>query len=311
MVPQTRREFFADVGKGMLVATVGAGVAADLGLAPAFADAGAERLSFGPLEPLVALMQETRPDQLLPRVVEKLNGGTELGRVVAAAALANARTFGGEDYIGFHTLMALSPSYRMAGEMPADRRPLPVLKVLYRNANRIQERGGRKDEVLHPVKPAAAAGDRPAGEALREQVRRRDLAAAEGTFAASAAKSPEEAFNDLLITVQDATEVHRVVLPYRAWDLLDLVGKEHAHTLLRQSVRFCVKGEPTYAPQFASCRATLPKMLDQYRNDSDDDGYAEHEHPVRAIRPSEFPAFIFLEMLALANRSQRLLRRGT
>jgi hypothetical protein len=29
--------------------------------------------------------------------------------------------------------------------------PLPVLKVLYRNANRIQQFGGRKAEVLHPV----------------------------------------------------------------------------------------------------------------------------------------------------------------
>jgi hypothetical protein len=26
--------------------------------------------------------------------------------VVAAAAFANARTFGGEDYVGFHTLMS-------------------------------------------------------------------------------------------------------------------------------------------------------------------------------------------------------------
>src|SRR6266566_5459756 len=35
--PQTRREFLADVGRGMLVATVGAGVARELSLAPAFA----------------------------------------------------------------------------------------------------------------------------------------------------------------------------------------------------------------------------------------------------------------------------------
>src|SRR5436305_6183164 len=33
MIGRTRREFFADVGRGMLVAGVGSGVAADLGLA--------------------------------------------------------------------------------------------------------------------------------------------------------------------------------------------------------------------------------------------------------------------------------------
>ena len=37
---------------------------------------------------------------------------------VAAAALANARAFGGEDYVGFHTMMALSPSYAMS-KVPA------------------------------------------------------------------------------------------------------------------------------------------------------------------------------------------------
>jgi hypothetical protein len=35
--PHTRREFLADVGRGMLVASVGYGMATDLGLAPAFA----------------------------------------------------------------------------------------------------------------------------------------------------------------------------------------------------------------------------------------------------------------------------------
>ena len=53
----------------------------------------------------------------------------------------------------------------------------------------------------------------------------------------------DEAFNDVLEVVQDNTEVHRVVMPYRAWDLLDIVGREHAHTMLRQSVRYCVKAE--------------------------------------------------------------------
>ena len=61
------------------------------------------------------------------------------------------------------------------------------------------------------------------------------MARAEATFAALAQGSPLEALNDLLFAVDDATEVHRIVLPYRAWDLLGLIGPEQAHTLLRQS----------------------------------------------------------------------------
>ncbi len=66
-------------------------------------------------------MQETPIERLLPTLVERLQGGTELKSLVAAGALANARTFGGEDYIGFHTLMAMSPAYHMALELPRRR----------------------------------------------------------------------------------------------------------------------------------------------------------------------------------------------
>src|SRR5262249_31309033 len=150
-----RRQFLAEVGRGMLIAGVGPALAADLGLARVAAEEPVERLNFGKLEPLVCLMQETSAAKLLPTLVERLRQGTDLGQLVAAGAWANARTFGGEDYVGFHTLMALSPAYRMAQQMPEGRRALPVLKVLYRNANRIQEQGGRKNEVLRPVQAAA------------------------------------------------------------------------------------------------------------------------------------------------------------
>jgi hypothetical protein len=256
----------------MLVASVGFGTAFDMGLTSARADAddSRERLAFGGLEPLVSLMQETAVRNLVPVLVEKLQGGTELKELVAAAALANARTFGGEDYVGFHTLMALAPAYHMARELPEDRRALPVLKVLYRNTNRIQEHGGRASEVLHPVPPGVLAlspGQDP-GEALRDAVRSKNMDAAERTFAAIAAgaPAPDEAFNSLLVAVEDNTEVHRVVLPYRAWELLDVVGKDQAHTMLRQSVRYCVKSERdwTHNAEIDEPRTLLPRLFDQH-----------------------------------------------
>src|SRR5688572_7336683 len=208
----TRREFLADVGRGMLIATVGYGTAAELGLTPALAEDAPDTLDFGPLESLVRLMQETPANKLLPALADKLKSGTELSRLVAAAALANARTFGGEDYVGYHTMMALSPALHMARELPAALQPLPVFKVIYRNTNRIQERGGRKEEILHAVKPAALPGGRAGGDLLREAVRRKNCDEAERTFAALSQRSAEEALNDLLFAVQDHTEVHRVVL---------------------------------------------------------------------------------------------------
>ena len=67
MNEHSRREFLADVGRGMLVASVGQFLAQDLGLASAaMADESAPRLTFGAMEPLVALMQETSADKFLP-----------------------------------------------------------------------------------------------------------------------------------------------------------------------------------------------------------------------------------------------------
>jgi hypothetical protein len=249
----------------MLIGTVGYGMATDLGLARGFAGETSDRLTFGKLEPLVSLMQETPVSHLLPSLVDQLREGTDLRELTEAAALANARTFGGEDYVGFHTMMALAPAFYMARELPTERQPLPIFKVLYRNTSRIQEFGGPSSEVLRPVEAGSVPDGRVGGEVLREQVRAKDVRAAEQTFAAIAKKSPEDAFNSVLYAVQDNTEVHRVVLPYRAWDMLGLIGKENSHTLLRQSVRYCVKAET--GPRSATWdepRSLLPKLMDQF-----------------------------------------------
>jgi hypothetical protein len=250
----------------MLVASVGSGVASELGLAPAFAADAPDALDFGSLEPLVRLMQETPVDKLLPALAAKLKSGVELRRLVAAGALANARTFGGEDYVGFHTMMALAPSLHMARELPESLQPLPVFKVLYRNTNRIQEKGGRKEEVLHAVKSAPLAEGRAGAASVRDAVHRQAVDEAERLFATIAQAGPSDALNDLLYTVQDHTEVHRVVLPYRAWDLLDLIGQEHAQTLLRQSVRYCVKAESwPHTGVYDQPATLLPKLLEEHK----------------------------------------------
>jgi hypothetical protein len=264
MSQHSRREFMSDVGRGMFIAGLGSGLAADLGLSSArAAEEETRRLTFGNLEPLVGLMQDTPAAQLLPILVRKIEDGTSLKDLVAAATFANARTFGGEDYIGFHTLMALAPAYNMSKELPKERQALPVLKVLYRNTSRMQEKGGSKQEVLQSPPAPAKGSDVP----LIDHVHRKDMSAAEAAFAARIAKSTDEGFNYLLEAVQDHPEVHRVVLPYRAYALLEIVGKEHAQTMLRQSVHYLVKNDnPKYdVAHYDGLRKALPKLLDQYK----------------------------------------------
>lgn len=50
--------------------------------------------------------------------------------------------------------------------------------------------------------------------------------------------------------------------------MLDLVGKEYAHTMLRQSVRYCVQSEETHHARkwpTSKIREQLPKLFDQYK----------------------------------------------
>src|SRR5690606_31995286 len=126
---------------------------------------------------------------------------------------------------------------------PSERKALPVLKVLYRNTQRIQDGGFQETRRLTKVKPMEIPADAPLGELLREAARSQDMQRAEGLFAASADRSLEEAFNALLWAIQDEANVHRFAIAHRAWGLTDVVGLDHAHAILRQCVRFCVDAE--------------------------------------------------------------------
>ena len=266
-----RRAFLKDVGRSMIVASVGPALAADLFPGTLRADDAPERLTFGKLDPLVALMQETGPDKLLPLLVQRLRDGADLKQLTAAAALTNARAFGGEDYTAFHTMMALAPAYHMAQELSEERRPLPVFKVLVRNAGCLQGHGGAHGaDTLRPVKPADLPAAEHGADAIREAVEHKDMAAADRTFAAVArAGKPIDAFNQLLPSVEEELEVHRVVLPHRAWSLSGIIGREYAEVLLRQSVHYCVRnafgGGGHNQRTRPAARVVLPKLLDQYK----------------------------------------------
>lgn len=263
MIPNSRREFLADVGRGMLVASVGAAVATDMGLAPASLVAeGAGTIDLGKYEPLAALLQDTPKEKLMGVLVQKIKGGLDLRTLTAAGSLANAREFGGKHYDGYHTFMAMAPAYEMARQLPEAQKPLPVLKVLYRNATHIQAKGGRKNEELHPVAPIPVPEGKVAGEMLQHLTRKGDPKTAESVFA-SVQDSPEDAFNHILYAVADDINVHRTVLAWRSWAMLDFCGKEHAHTLLRQSVLFCCN-ENRNGRQ-SQIQTLLPKLVDQHK----------------------------------------------
>ena len=269
MTPTNRRQFLESVGRGMIAVGVGAAVAHDLGFSTAFADDGKDSLAFGEYDSLIDLMQCTAPDKLQPILIEKLNqGAVDLKMLTAAGALANAETFGGEDYVGFHTAMAMLPAWRMSDSLPSERKPLPVLKVLYRNTQQIQDLGGPSKKTLRQQHAAEEATVENLGISIRDACRAADVEKGEKLFASQAKASLDDMFNILQPAMQDDINVHRFVFAHRTYGLASLLGKDHAYTILRQCVRFCVnheQGRKKHNSPESPIRALMPRLLDQYK----------------------------------------------
>ena len=268
MVPSTRRAFLSDVGRGMLAAGLGASLANDLGFSTAFAAAGADSIPLGEYAGLVELMRNTPADKLQPLLAQKIQKGeVDLKKLVAAGALANAVTFGGCDYVGFHTAMAMLPALEMSRSLTSGREPLPVLKVLYRNAQQIQNVGGASHTELAAIHAAEHAAEGDLGIQIRDACRKPDMKLGEALLA-KVGDSPLDAFNALQPAMQDDMDVHRFVFAHRTYGLVGLLGKEYSYSLLRQCVRYCANNERNridrkYAE--SPIRTLMPKLLDQYK----------------------------------------------
>ncbi len=269
MAATTRRKFLDSVGRGMLVAGLGTSLSADLGCSTAFAEEGSDSLSFGAYDALVDLLQSTPPDELLPILVTKLDRSeTNLRDLISAAALANAESFGGEDYVGFHTAMAMLPALGMADSLPTERRPLPVLKVLYRNSAQIQQLGGESKKTLRQLRAARHAADENVGLQMRDVVRQADVNQAETLFSSLAEAPIEQMFNQLQPVMQDDINVHRFVFAHRTHGLAKLLGTDYAYDILRQCVRFCINHEQDRISKdqpASEIRTLMPQLLDQYK----------------------------------------------
>jgi len=268
MNPTSRREFLSDISRGMLAAGLGTTLAGDLGFSTAFAEQGSESIPLGEYAGLVDLMRSTPAEKLQPLLAARvLKGETDLKKLIGAGALANAVTFGGCDYVGFHTAMAMLPSLEMSRQLDGGRQPLPVLKVLYRNAQQIQSVGGASRTELEAIHAAEHAVEGDPGVQIRDACRRVDVEAGEKILA-SVGGEPLDAFNALQPAMQDDLNVHRFVFAHRTFGLVGLLGPEYSYSLLRQCVRLCADHEQSridHKHAESPIRALMPRLLDQHR----------------------------------------------
>src|SRR5262245_2357322 len=246
----------------MLAALIGSSLAVELGLA---ADDGKDDKAKTPtdLDRLSKLIQQTPTQDLLPALALRLKNGTSLKELIAAGALANCRAFGGLDYNGYHSFMDLCPSYAMPMALPEKERPLPILKRVYRTSTFIHGARCANDDHLDKVEPVKLDAKTTPAEQLREATRAKNMTQAEQVFTALPG-GPDQTYDDVQMMIQDDLNVHRVVLAWRAWEVLDFIGKDHAKDMLRQTVRFC--SDPRHTNRGVHpIQTVLPRLLDQHK----------------------------------------------
>ena len=200
-------------------------------------------------------MQETPADRLLPAVVERMRAGpTSASSWRPPPWPTPARSAARTTTATTRSWRCCRPT-RCRASCPRRSGPCRSSRCSTATPTTSRTSAAASHEALHPLEAAPL----PEGQAGRRGPPRGDPPAGHGRRPSGPSprwpRGPlDEAYNDLQYLVQDNINVHRVVLAWRAWALLDLTGKEHAHTLLRQSVRFCVD-EEAQRPQIRLGRA--------------------------------------------------------
>ena len=165
----------------------------------------------------------------------------------------------------------LVPAFEMAKELPEPRQALPVLKVLYRNAQTMQGSGGQRNEALKPVEPrslskrpvrqraAPRSDSEPRSGGGRRHFRRPRAPRARGRLQRPSA--------DRRGSHLPGCRRHPLRGP-RLAGLGDARPDRQGtcQTLLRQSVHFCMDRERrTDNGLEPSIRTVLPRLLDRYK----------------------------------------------
>ena len=233
---------------------------------------GSDSIPLGEYASLVELMRSTPAEKLQPLLAQMiLKGETDLKKLIAAGALANAVTFGGCDYVGFHTAMAMLPALEMSRLLASGRQPLPVLKVLYRNAQQIQSVGGASKTTLAGTARAEHAAARSRRRPRRADPRRLPQGGrrtrARRCWPPSAIRRSTRSTpcSRRCRTISTSTASCSPIAPTGWWACS---GKEYSYSLLRQCVRFCADHERMrieHKQAESPIRALLPKLLDQYK----------------------------------------------
>jgi hypothetical protein len=200
------------------------------------------------IEPLVQFIEDTPPDEILDRALEKLRAGLPIQTALTASALAVTRSTEmppGHHGGPLHPLAGLYAVSQLAGRLKGEDRFIPVLQHMALSNKHINHPAMGPYQLLD-FEPLDAGGVEATIAAFKTCVVRGECNKADHLFLWLWDNVPTiEAF-DLLMSVaipKNANDDHYFILPSFVWRAFDkgVIDKTHFKVLMRPVVRYVTR----------------------------------------------------------------------
>ena len=198
------------------------------------------------IEPLVQFIEETPPDEIVDRTLEKLRAGVPAQTMLTASALAVARSSDlppGHHGGPLHPLAGLYAVSQLVGRLEGEQRFVPVLQHVALSNKHIHHPAMGPYSLLE-FAPVDSGGVEATKAAFLAAVNRGETNRADHLFLWLWENVPPiEAF-DLLLSVaipKNTLDDHYFIFPAFTWRGLEIIGPEYLAVLMRPAVRYVTR----------------------------------------------------------------------
>src|SRR5215510_7818925 len=216
------------------------------------------------IEPLVQFIEETEPEDIIERTLEKLRAGVPIKAMLTASALAVTRSSDlppGHHGGPLHPLVGIHAIRHIAERVSAENRFLPVLQHVALSNKHIHH-PGMGPYMLPDFEPIDAGGVEATKSAFLGAVDRGVYNQADHYFLWLWDNIPAVEALDLLLTVaipKNVQDDHYFIFPSFTWRAVEWLGREYLPILMRPAVRYVTRfPTPPAIPEFEG-------LLDEYQ----------------------------------------------
>ena len=202
------------------------------------------RLDAG-IEPLVRLIEDTPPAELLEQAAQRIRQGTTYQQVVAALFLAGVRNIAPRPNVGFkfHAVMVVNAAHQESLALPETDRWLPIFWALdeFKKSQAMEQKdsGWRMAPVNESIVPPPHKAKEAFITAMENWDEKNADAAVAGLVRSAGANEIYELF--YRFGARDFRSIgHKAIFVGHSWRLLQFVGWQHAEAVLRSLAFACL-----------------------------------------------------------------------